>query len=65
MKMLIISISLMLFAALSFAQWTWQNPLPQGHTLRSVYFTDTKRAMRLAIMEPSLRRLTVVNTGVF
>ncbi len=40
MKKLIISISLMLFSALSFAQWTWQNPLPQGNTLKSVYFTN-------------------------
>ena len=25
----------------AFSQWTWQNPLPQGNILTSVYFTDT------------------------
>src|SRR5208283_3583242 len=24
----------------AFSQWTWQNPLPQGNSLKSVYFTD-------------------------
>jgi photosystem II stability/assembly factor-like uncharacterized protein len=24
-----------------FAQWFWQNPLPQGNPLSSVYFTDS------------------------
>jgi len=24
-----------------FSQWTWQNPLPQGNSLTSVYFTDS------------------------
>lgn len=23
-----------------FAQWTWQNPLPQGNTLHAVHFID-------------------------
>lgn len=28
------------FAAQAFAQWEWQNPIPQGNTLNSVYFID-------------------------
>ena len=28
------------FGNIANAQWEWQNPLPQGNTLNSVYFTD-------------------------
>jgi photosystem II stability/assembly factor-like uncharacterized protein len=35
-----IVISLILFTVCSYAQWTWQNPLPQGNSLNSVWFTD-------------------------
>ena len=39
MKNLITSISMMLILSCASAQWTWQNPLPQGNTLLSVFFT--------------------------
>ena len=40
MKKLILIISLSFFTVHSFPQWTWQNPLPQGNSLSSVYFVD-------------------------
>ncbi|MEI6900357.1 MAG: hypothetical protein WCL00_10805 [Bacteroidota bacterium] len=39
-KTLLLSIALLLTGISSFAQWEWQNPLPQGNGLSSVYFTD-------------------------
>jgi photosystem II stability/assembly factor-like uncharacterized protein len=41
MKRISIIICLSLISAFAFSQWTWQNPLPQGNTLNSVYFPDT------------------------
>lgn len=38
-KIYIILIALFLING-AMAQWTWQNPLPQGNTLMSVYFTN-------------------------
>ena len=29
-----------LFPVVAFPQWRWQNPLPCGNSLSSVYFTD-------------------------
>lgn len=42
MRKTAIILGLMLVAATSYAQqaWYWQNPLPQGNHLESVYFTD-------------------------
>jgi len=40
MKKIYFTICIMLFSAFSFAQWTWQNPLPAGVILYSNYFTD-------------------------
>ena len=40
MKKLYISICLMLASLITFSQWNWQNPLPQGNTLLSTYFTS-------------------------
>jgi hypothetical protein len=36
-----ILIYLSLISPFAYSQWTWQNPLPQGNTLNSVYFPDT------------------------
>lgn len=44
MKKIYISIIYILFSALAFAQWTWQNPLPQGNDLSSVCTTDANTA---------------------
>ena len=41
MKKFLFSISLSLISVFAFSQWTWQNPLPQGNPLKSVYFTDS------------------------
>ena len=41
MKNLFIFLCLSLFPILSFPQWRWQNPLPQGNILESVFFTDS------------------------
>ncbi len=38
MKKIYISIWFSLISVITFSQWTWQNPLPQGNTLSSVYF---------------------------
>jgi hypothetical protein len=40
MKKIYFSIGLMLLSLLAFSQWTWQNPIPQGNTLKSVQFPD-------------------------
>ena len=40
MKKLTLIICLTLVSAFAFAQWTWQNPLPTGNDLQSVYFFD-------------------------
>jgi photosystem II stability/assembly factor-like uncharacterized protein len=40
MKTFTLSMMLMLFSASAFAQWTWQNPLPQGNSLNSISFSD-------------------------
>src|ERR1035438_8612212 len=37
----LICILMLLSPIAAFSQWTWQNPLPQGNILTSVYFTDT------------------------
>jgi photosystem II stability/assembly factor-like uncharacterized protein len=29
-----------MYSIISLGQWKWQNPLPQGNALRSVFFTD-------------------------
>src|ERR1035438_6186947 len=44
MKHIFISTFLILISVSVFAQWTWQNPLPQGNSLRSVCFTDASTA---------------------
>jgi photosystem II stability/assembly factor-like uncharacterized protein len=41
MKKLSLLICLTLVSGFAFAQWTWQNPLPQGNTLNCVRFVDT------------------------
>jgi len=41
MKKTFILLALLFVSHISNAQWKWQNPLPAGNTLRSVYFTDT------------------------
>ena len=40
MKKKSLLICLLLISGLSFGQWTWQNPLPQGNSLNSVHFPD-------------------------
>jgi len=40
MKRIILSLCFSLISVLAFTQWTWQNPLPQGNILTSVFFTD-------------------------
>ena len=40
MKKISFLIWLSFISILAFSQWTWQNPLPQGNSLSSVYFTD-------------------------
>ena len=40
MKKIISLFCLLLISGFAFSQWTWQNPLPQGNKLLSVYFTD-------------------------
>ena len=41
MKKIFIIFIIALFAMSSTnAQWTWQNPLPQGNDLYSIYFAD-------------------------
>ena len=37
---LVFSILFLLFSELSFPQWQWQNPLPQGNDLYSTFFVD-------------------------
>lgn len=39
MKKLFTVICLSLLSLSAFSQWFWQNPLPQGNSLNSVYFT--------------------------
>ena len=39
MKRLLLIICLLLYSSIN-AQWFWQNPLPQGNPLPSIYFTD-------------------------
>jgi len=33
-------IFIVMFTCISYSQWFWQNPLPQGNTLNSTYFVD-------------------------
>ena len=40
MRKFYLALILCVISVSSFAQWTWQNPLPQGNTLNSVIFTD-------------------------
>jgi len=40
MKKLYILFWLLLSSMVTFSQWTWQNPLPQGNPLNSVYFIN-------------------------
>ena len=39
-KKFIISL-LVLLTTKAYTQWTWQNPLPQGNNLNSVFFIDS------------------------
>ncbi len=41
MKKLYCIILLLQISVFAFSQWTWQNPLPDGNSMRSVYFTDS------------------------
>jgi photosystem II stability/assembly factor-like uncharacterized protein len=38
----IIFLLTLLFPFLTFSQWNWQNPLPQGNSLSSVFFTNSQ-----------------------
>ncbi|MCX6251926.1 MAG: hypothetical protein NTX61_14390 [Bacteroidetes bacterium] len=40
MKQAIILSVFFILSNISCAQWTWQNPLPQGNRLGNVFFTD-------------------------
>jgi uncharacterized protein (TIGR02145 family) len=42
MKKLVLLLTFAIFTFSAFAQWTWQNPLPQGNPLRDVVFTKEK-----------------------
>lgn len=69
MKNLIASISLLLFSLTAISQWTWQNPLPQGNTLKSVYFTDTNTGYAVGYYGTIIKTIdggeqwTVLNSG--
>ena len=39
MKKLSFFVCFSLISAFAFPQWKWQNPIPVGNTLRSVFFT--------------------------
>ena len=41
MKTYCISIIFAVFSVFVHAQWTWQNPLPQGNSLSSIDFYDS------------------------
>ena len=41
MKTVTILLCFSLIPILVFPQWHWQNPLPQGNSLESVFFTDS------------------------
>ena len=36
----LITITLLFIISYSFAQWEWQNPLPQSNHLYEIFFTD-------------------------
>ena len=40
MKKLFFLVCLLLISTIAFSQWTWQNPLPQGTSLKSICFTS-------------------------
>ena len=40
MKKISLLVCFNFYAVFAFSQWTWQNPLPQGNYLNSVYFTN-------------------------
>jgi len=40
MKKLFILFCFSFISVFAYSQWEWQNPLPQGNTLSSVWFTD-------------------------
>jgi hypothetical protein len=40
-QMMIMAMMILASPSLLKAQWFWQNPLPTGNSLKSVYFTDS------------------------
>ena len=56
-KTLFLSIVLFLTGFSSFAQWEWQNPLPQGNTLNSVYFTDASTGYAVGVVGTILKTI--------
>ena len=45
MKKIFLLLFLSLISAFAYTQWIWQNPLPTGNVLLSVYFTDANTGL--------------------
>ena len=63
MKIRFIIPALLLISNLTTAQWTWQNPLPQGNNLICCKIYCCTIGFALAMMEQHLRQLTVEQIG--
>ncbi len=61
MKKLLFLICFSLISILVSAQWTWQNPLPQGNCITSIYFTNIDTGYAVGVGGTILK---TVNGGI-
>src|ERR1035438_5515126 len=70
MKKIILLFFLLFCSVFAFPQWTWQNPLPQGNWLTSVYFIDPNTGYAVGYCGAIIKTInggtdwTVLSSGV-